>query len=137
MLKQGLDVYIPLVDDDAIDIVIKKPDGHFVEVQVKARSHNVLLGDGGLFAAITHEHRKNYWFVFHSERLDSIFLMSSAEFIAESVQNKNGKNAGKRSVWFNGTRKNKVTGERAEYIKERYLKYVTKDFSRIIEEDVS
>ena len=31
MLKDGLDVYMPLVDDDAIDAVVKKPDGNFVE----------------------------------------------------------------------------------------------------------
>ena len=29
MLKQGLDVYMPLVDDDAIDAVVKRPDGSF------------------------------------------------------------------------------------------------------------
>ena len=38
MLKDGLDVYIPLVDDDAIDAVVKKPDGSFIEVQIKAPS---------------------------------------------------------------------------------------------------
>ncbi|MBL8812379.1 MAG: hypothetical protein JNM43_19600 [Planctomycetaceae bacterium] len=26
MLKEGLDVYLPLVDDDAIDAVVKRPD---------------------------------------------------------------------------------------------------------------
>ncbi|MBA2669721.1 MAG: hypothetical protein H0U67_05060 [Gemmatimonadetes bacterium] len=30
MLKQGLDVYLPLVDDNAIDAVIKRPDGSFI-----------------------------------------------------------------------------------------------------------
>jgi len=43
---------------------------------------------GAQFAAIPHEHRNNYWFVFFSERLDTMWVMSSAEFIAESVQNK-------------------------------------------------
>ena len=45
MLKQGLDVYMPLVDDDAIDAVIKRDDGSFVEVQIKARSSTAKLGD--------------------------------------------------------------------------------------------
>ena len=88
MLKEGLDVYVPLVDDDAIDVVVNKPNGSFVEVQIKARSKNIIAGNSGLFAAITHEQRDNYWFVFYSERLKSIFLMSSPEFLAESVQNK-------------------------------------------------
>lgn len=132
MLKQGLDVYLPLVDDDAIDAVIKRPDGRFVEVQIKARSASVKLGDGGLFAAITHEPRENYWFVFYSERLETIWVLSSSEFIAEAVQNKTGANVGKRSLWFNGTKVSKETGLRAEYVKERYLKYVCHDFSRLL-----
>ena len=132
MLKEGLDVYLPLVDDDAIDAVIKKPDGGFIEVQIKARSKTVKIGDGTLFAAITHVARPNYWFVFYSERLDKIWVMSSEEFIAEAVQNKTGKNIGKRSLWFNGTRTNKQTGEREEYAKERYGKYESRDFARLL-----
>ena len=132
MLKHGLDVYLPLVDDDAIDAVVKKPDGNFVEVQIKARSKTVKTGDAALFAAITHEPRKNYWFVFYSERLDIIWLMSSEEFIEEAVQNKNGINVGKRSIWFNGTKTNKTTNEKEEYCKERYEKYICKDFSRLL-----
>ena len=52
MLKEGLDVYMPLVDDNAIDCIIRKPDGSFIEVQIKARSSSVKQGDGALFAAI-------------------------------------------------------------------------------------
>ena len=133
MLKQGLDVYLPLVDDNAIDAVIKRPDGSFIEVQIKARSKTVKLGDGALFAAITHEVRHNYWFVFYSERLDTIWVMSSDEFIAEAVQNKSGINVGKRSLWFNGAKINKVSGEREEYVKDRYKKYVCHDFSRLLQ----
>lgn len=132
MLKQGLDVYIPLVDDDAIDAVIKRPDGSFVEIQIKARSKTVKLGDAALFAAITHELRHNYWFVFYSERLDTIWVMSSDEFISEAVQNKNGINAGKRSLWFNGKKINKTSGVTEEYVKDRYFKYVCHDFSRLL-----
>lgn len=132
MLKQGLDVYLPLVDDDAIDAVIKRPDGSFIEVQIKARSSTVKPGDGALFAAITHNLRHNYWFVFYSERLDAIWVMSSEEFIAEAVQNKSGANVGKRSLWFNGTKISKLSGIREEYVKERYLKYVCSDFSRLL-----
>ncbi len=43
MLKEGIDVYVPLVDDDAIDAVIKKHDGTFIEVQIKARSKTVKI----------------------------------------------------------------------------------------------
>lgn len=132
MLKQGLDVYVPLVDDDAIDAVIKRPDGRFVQVQIKARSKSVKEGNGALFAAISHELRHDYWFVFYSERLNTIWVMSSEEFIAEATQNKTGKNAGKRTLWFNGLRTNRETGERGEYVKERYMSYVCSDFSRMM-----
>lgn len=131
MLKEGLDVYLPMVDDDAIDAVIKKPDGSFVEVQIKARSKHVLFGDGALFAAITHEYRKNYWFVFYSERMDTMWILSSKEFVKEAVQNRTGKNAGKRSIWFNG----KNTKENTEHVKPQFQKYVVTDFKRILTEN--
>jgi hypothetical protein len=126
MLKEGLDVYVPLVDDDAIDAVIRRADGSFVTVQIKARSSDVIEGDGALFAAITTELRENYWFVFYSELMNSTWIMSSQEFISEAVQNKSGKNAGKRSIWFNGKRKDRVTGRMIEACKPQFEKY---DFS--------
>ena len=128
MLKQGLDVYMPLVDDDAIDAVVKRPDGSFVEVQIKARSKECKFGDAGLFAALTHEIRPHYWFVFYSERMDTIWIMSSDEFIANSHQNKSGKNSGKRTIWFNG----KNTKGNREHVKPQFEKYVAKNFDRIV-----
>jgi len=131
MLREGLDVYMPLVDDDAIDAVIKRPDGRFVEVQIKARSKTVTFGDAGLFAALSHKLRGNYWFVFYSERMDTIWIMSSAEFVRESHQNKTGKNTGKRSIWFNG----KNTKGQSEHCKPQYEKYVATSFRRILKDD--
>jgi hypothetical protein len=83
-------------------ISFSKPDGSFVEVQIKARSRDVKFGDAALFAAMRHEGRKNYWFVFYSERMDKIWIMSSREFISVAVQNKTGNNVGVRSIWLNG-----------------------------------
>jgi len=131
MLKEGLDVYLPLVDDDAIDAVVKKPNGSFVEVQIKARSKDVVFGDAALFAALPHEYRPNYWFVFYSERMNKTWILSSREFIKESNQNKKGKNIGKRSIWFNG----KNTKEQTEHVKPQFGKYLVTNFSRIIEEN--
>ena len=131
MLKNGLDVYMPLVDDDAIDAVVKKPDGSFVEIQIKARSKDVIFGDAALFAALTHEYRPNYWFVFYSERMNKTWILSSKEFINESNQNKKGKNVGKRSIWFNG----KNTKEQIEHVKPQFEKYVVNDYKRIIDDN--
>jgi len=131
MLKQGLDVYVPLVDDDAIDAVIRRGDGSFITVQIKARSKDVIEGDAALFAAISHELRENYWFIFYSERMDTTWIMTSKEFIAEAVQNKTGKNKGKRSIWFNGTKTDKAVGRKVEYCKKQFEKYVAKDFQKL------
>ena len=131
MLKEGLDVYIPMIDDDAVDAVVRRSNGSFVAVQIKARSKDVRDGDAALFAAMTHEVRKNYWFVFYSERLDLMWVMSSKEFLRESYQNKKGKNKGKRSIWFNGRRKDKATGKATEYCKPQFKKYLATNFSQL------
>lgn len=131
MLKQGLDVYVPLVDDDAIDAVIRRGDGSFITAQIKARSKDVVEGDAALFAAIPHELRENYWFIFYSERMDTTWIMTSKEFIAEAAQNKTGKNKGKRSIWFNGTKTDKAKGRKVEYCKKQFEKYVAKDFQKL------
>ena len=124
MLMDGLDVYLPLVDDHGVDCIIKKEDGTFIEIQIRARSKEVKDGDAALFSAITHEKTENFYFVFYSERLDMMWIMSSEEFLQECITNNNGKNAGKRSIWFNG-KKNKE-----EYCKEKFKKYIAKDFSK-------
>ena len=127
MLKEGLDVYVPMVDDDAVDVVIKREDGSFISVQIKARSKKVVFGDAALFAAIPHEQRDDYWFIFYSERMDMMWIMTSEEFIKESVQNRTGKNKGKRSIWFNG----KNTKNQTEHCKPQFEKYIAKKFDRL------
>ena len=131
MLREGLDVYVPLVDDIGVDAVIRKANNSFIEVQIKARSDKVKLTSAALFAAIDHrELRENYYFVFHSERLNATWILSSEELIEESSQIKNGPNKGLRAIWLNGTKIDKATGERREFPKQRYEKYRAKDFSR-------
>ena len=88
---EGLDCYVPLVDDHGVDCIIKKKDGTFIEIQIKARSSEVADGDVALLSAIVHEHKENFYFVYYSERLDIMWIMSSEEFIQECVTNKNEK----------------------------------------------
>ncbi|MGH9549959.1 MAG: hypothetical protein ACRD3W_11320, partial [Terriglobales bacterium] len=132
MLLEGLDLYVPLVDDDAIDVVIRRPDETFITVQIKARSKDCIPGDAALFAAIPHELRVNYWFVFYSERMNKTWIMTSNEFIKEASQNKTGKNIGKRSIWFNGKKVNKTTGKAEEYCKPQFEKYLAENFERLL-----
>lgn len=132
MLKEGLDVYVPLVDDHAVDAIVKRSDGSTALIQIKARSKEVVQGDAALFSAIPHhEVRQNYWFVFYSERMDMLWIMTSEEFDRLAVRNKSGKNAGLRSIWFNGTRKKKTNSEVEEYCKPQWEQFKASDFSRI------
>ena len=81
MLMEGLDCYTPLVDDHGVDCVIKKKDGTFIEIQIKASSKDVTEGDAALFSAIEHEYTPNYFIVFFSERLNMMWILSSEEFL--------------------------------------------------------
>jgi hypothetical protein len=124
MLMEGLDVYLPLVDDHGVDCIIKKADGTFIEVQIKARSKEVKFGDAALFSAITHERKDNFYFVFYSERMDMMWILSSGDFCDNCDTNKRGKNKGKHSIWLNGKKRNG-----SEYCKKQFEKYVCSDFS--------
>ena len=120
MLMEGLDCYVPLVDDHGVDCVIKKDDGTFIEVQIKARGSNIAEGDAALFSAIVHEFTPNYYFVFYSERMNMMWIMSSKEFLEFSTKNKSGKNIGKRGIWLNGCKTDKATKTKVEYCLPRF-----------------
>ena len=127
MLKEGLDVFLPMVDDMGIDAVIRKADGTFIEVQIKARSSTVKFGDAALFTVNKHEEeRKNYYFVFYSQRLETKWIMSSKEFVEISRLIKNGKSKGVRQLWMNGRK----TKDRIEHIKPQFQEYVVCNYDR-------
>ena len=127
MLKEGLDIYTPLVDDNGIDAVVRKADGSFAEIQIKARSKDVTGGNEALFAAIRHQKRPNYWFIFYSESLDKKWILSSEEFIDKSYMNKKGKNEGSRNIKFSG-KKNGLP-----YALPKYQQFEAKNYNRILE----
>lgn len=131
MLMEGLDCYIPLVDDHGVDCVIKKDDGTFIELQIKARSNTVKDGNAALFAGIKHNLTPNYYFVFYSERMDTMWIMSSKEFIKKSNINTKGKHAGKHTIKFNGYKREKNSNKIVEYCKPEFEKYIANDFSRL------
>lgn len=125
MLKEGLDVFIPMIDDDAIDAVVKRPDGKFVEVQIKARSNEIKESYSAFFSAIKHKYRANYWFVFYSERMDKMWIMSSSEFCGESKVMSDGR----RSIKFN-----RVANKAPKPLK-KFENYIELNFDRIKNED--
>ena len=49
LLKRGLDVYLPVVDTQGIDILVRSRSGKTAEVQVKSRVH---IGKPGRYFAV-------------------------------------------------------------------------------------
>ena len=105
LLSEGLDVYVPLVDDHGVDAIIKKEDGTFIDLQIKARSNDAK--NIGTFANIKidsqlNDNNKNFYYIFRSESklLKKTWVLSFNEFINNSHENKNGKNKGHRTIKF-------------------------------------
>ena len=132
MLKEDMRVYLPVVDDDAIDAIVKRENGTTALVQLKATSKTVKFGDAAGFAAIRQEQvRRDYWFVFYSERMDKMWIMTSEEFVRAASRNRTGKNSGDWSIWFNGRRRNRETRLPEEFCLTKFERYLATDFSRI------
>jgi hypothetical protein len=107
LLKDGFDVYVPLVDDDGIDAILRGDQGRKLDIQIKARSSSVKFGSSALFT-LGQSHplmRQDFFFIFYSERLTEMWVMSSADFLGHCVTTKSGKNTGNRSIWMNGKSK--------------------------------
>lgn len=135
MLKEGLDVFVPLVDDKGIDAVVRLAPGRFVEVQIKARSSDAKAGTAGLFTVRSHELQTHFWFVFFSERMDRMWIMTSEEFTREAKRTKSGKYEGLWWIQFNQRRKNKSTGDYGEPMHPKYEEFTATDFRRITTEN--
>ena len=133
MLRQGLDVYRPLVDDMGIDVIIRRPNGSFVEVQIKARSSEEDHAYPASFSGIKcDEQRSNYWFIFYVARAPEtpkVWLMTADEFKKEARNHKNGT----LDIDFGLPKKCKRSGAKELRMLPEYDKYVCEnyDFSRL------
>ncbi len=115
LLRRGFDVYIPLVDDQQIDCVIRRGDHDYVDVQIKARSRDCKTKDAGRFAAMDiPSPREKYFFLFYSEHIDVYWVFPSCELVKRASQNQRGKNKGKYTVSLTGLRRGKV------YVSEKF-----------------
>lgn len=133
MLKENLDVFVPLVDDDGIDAIVYRPDGSTALIQIKARSKDVKFGQAAYFSSIDHPTmRPDYWFVFYSERMDKTWIMTSREFreVSGKFRLKKG-NAERCKLFFNGKKADRATRICTEYTLPRYSRFEVADFSRI------
>ena len=102
LLRRGHDVYMTLVDDQQIDCVVRQEKDsklRYLDIQIKARSKQAK--NPGTFAAMEIRNpRKNFYFIFYSEKIDTYWILPSLKLIEEAHQNKSGKNAGKYSIKF-------------------------------------
>lgn len=103
MIQAGLDCYIPVCDDNGIDVAIRRPDGMFVDVQIKAINNK----DAGLFTSIViPKNTVNYYIVFYDGGLNKRWILTKDELIQYGGQNTKGRDTGKFNISL-CTRKNK------------------------------
>lgn len=120
LLKQGYDVYIPLVDDQHIDCVIRRGDHDYVDLQIKARSKDGKPREAGRFAAMNIPNpRKKYFFLFYSDQIETYWIFPSVVLVNLASQNKKGENVGKYHVNLTGCSKK----EGGVYPLAKYSKY--------------
>jgi hypothetical protein len=103
MLRRGFDVYIPLVDDQQIDCIIRRGPNDYVDVQIKARSKDCIPFDAGRFAAMDIPNpRSNYFFIFYSEQAECYWVFPSLKLVELASRNKKGANVGKYHINLTG-----------------------------------
>ena len=125
LLKDGFDVFVPIVDDDGIDAIIRGKNGKKLDLQIKARSDAVVFGSSGLFSTgKSHpSYRPNFYFIFYSERLDAVWVMSSRDYLENCTTSKTGKNVGWRQIWLNG----RSAKDQKEYPNKRFNEWLVTD----------
>ena len=134
MLRHGLDVYRPLVDDKGIDAVVRRQDGTFVEIQIKARSKDIAEEQAGLFAGIKCEPSPNYYFIFHAAAIGEngkMWIMTADEFIESASKNIKGEHIGKYTLRLSKYKTNKETGLKEAYANPEFEKFSCTSFERI------
>ena len=121
LLRRRFDVYMPLVDDQQIDCIIRRGDHDYVDVQIKARSRDCRVEDAGRFAAMNVPcPREKYFFLFYSEHIDTYWVFPSCEFVEKASRNRSGKNEGKYTIHLTGLKRGEV------YALERFGEYKNK-----------
>ena len=117
LLKRRYDVYIPLVDDQGIDCVIRRGEHDYVDLQIKARSNDCQPTDAGRFTMKIPKPREKYFFLFYSAQAETYWLFPSIELVAQASKNKKGESAGEYSINLTGRKKGKV------YARPQYSQY--------------
>lgn len=103
VLRVGPKVFALIDNADGVDMVIKRKNGNFGVIQIKASSKDVVFGDAAFNDTMTNARRPNDWHDY-TELMDTTTLLSQKEFEPESLTNRTGRKEGEKSIWFNGTK---------------------------------
>ena len=102
LLRRGFDVYQTLVDDQAIDCILRREVGSapkYVDIQIKARSKDTVPKDWALFTlGKIPRPRPNFLFMFFAERTGTYWIIPSARLTDLAYRKKTGKHVGDYSV---------------------------------------
>ena len=105
LLRRGFDIYIPVVDDQGIDCVIRRGDKDYVELQIKARSEDCQPKNAGKFTGLKiPEPRENYFFLLYSHQAQTCWVFCSTELVALATEN----NVGTYEITLTGVKKGKA-----------------------------
>lgn len=105
LLRRGFDVYMTLVDDQQIDCIIRiEEEGgpRYLDIQIKARSNDAI--HAATFAAMAiRRPRKDFCFIFFSEKANTYWVMPSKGVVRHSNENRggesgDGRNKGKMTI---------------------------------------
>jgi hypothetical protein len=110
LLRRGYDVYMTLVDDQGIDCIVRQGPNKYIDVQIKARSKNIVPGNAGHFPLLPIDKpRWNYVFIFYSEHIDTYWVIPSTHMVKDGFcnHNKSGPNKGKYRIMLTNYSKSK------------------------------
>jgi hypothetical protein len=93
LLKRNFDIYTTLVDDKGIDCIIRLNDKKYLDIQIKARSETAK--QWSRFAALSFTTRKNFFFIFYTEKNKRFWVIPSKNVKRLGSKNKSGKYKGK------------------------------------------
>lgn len=118
LLDLGFDVYQTLVDDQAIDCIVRINPKKYLDIQIKASSTRSQKVNAGIFVAKDFKPRDNYFFVFYVEYLDKFWVIPSKLFHKTAGRNVKGKHIGDLTINLTGVKKGEI------YPREQYQEYI-------------
>ena len=89
LLKRGFQVFLPVVDDEGVDLLVRNRIGKYIEVQIKARSANAK--NSHFFSRLSVKPKDNYYFIFFTEKDENFWIIPSEELEKIAVKNKGAK----------------------------------------------